>query len=174
LVKRSDRSAEVVLKPVDLAWASVGAEVLVNGASFGFAGIVSEKIAEVFDLKDTPAAAAEIDFESLRSLEKGPMKVKPIPKFPAIQRNLSLIVDEPVTWAQIIEAVGKASPEQLEDVRFVGTYRGKSIPAAKKSVTISLRFRDEDGTLTHETVDGFEKAIMDKLTESVGAQLRTV
>ncbi|TLN00565.1 hypothetical protein FDZ71_14320, partial [bacterium] len=54
----------------------------------------------------------------------------------------------------------------------MGTYRGKSIPSGKKSVTVSLRFRDEDGTLTHETVDGFEKAIMDKLTESVGAQLR--
>jgi phenylalanyl-tRNA synthetase beta chain len=174
LVKRSDRNAEVVLKPVDVAWAAVGAEVLVSGISFGFAGIICEKVAEAFDLKDTCAAAAELDFESLRSLEKGPMKVKPIPKFPAIQRDLSLIVDEPVTWAQIIDAIGKVSSEQLEEIRFVGTYRGKSIPSGKKSVTVSLRFRDEDGTLTHETVDGFEKAIMQNLAESVGAQLRTV
>jgi phenylalanyl-tRNA synthetase beta chain len=56
----------------------------------------------------------------------------------------------------------------------VGVYRGKAIPPGRKSVTLSLRFRDEDGTLTHETVDKLQKAIVDGLSEAVHAELRTV
>ena len=67
----------------------------------------------------------------------------------------------------------KASPE-LDDIQFVGIYRGKGIPSGNKSVTLSLRFGDEDGTLTHETVDQFEADIVQSLAESVVAELRTV
>ena len=63
---------------------------------------------------------------------------------------------------------------ELEDVEFVATYRGKPIETGKKSVTVSLRFRDEDGTLRHETVDGFESKIVESLSKKVGAELRTV
>ena len=52
-------------------------------------------------------------------------------------------------------------------------FRGKSIPEGKKSVTLSLWFRDADGTLTHEAVDGFQTEILKSLTESLDAELRT-
>jgi phenylalanyl-tRNA synthetase beta chain len=55
----------------------------------------------------------------------------------------------------------------------VDIFRGKGIPEGKKSVTLSLSFRDVDGTLTHEAVDGFEKTILAELTTSIGAVLRT-
>jgi phenylalanyl-tRNA synthetase beta chain len=108
------------------------------------------------------------------SLAGGAIKVKPIPRFPAIQRDLSIIVGEEVRWADIIGAVGSRACAELEEVKFVGIYRGKGIPAGRKSVTLTLRFRDEDGTLTHETVDGFEGDIVRSLTESTKAELRTV
>jgi phenylalanyl-tRNA synthetase beta chain len=73
-----------------------------------------------------------------------------------------------------MEAIrAKTSPE-LQDIRFVGIYRGKGIPSGRKSVTLSLCFRDEDGTLTHETVDRLEAAIVRSLAKSVAAELRTV
>ncbi|MHC4544918.1 MAG: phenylalanine--tRNA ligase subunit beta-related protein, partial [Planctomycetota bacterium] len=59
-------------------------------------------------------------------------------------------------------------------IQFVGIYHGEGIPSGKKSVTISLRFRDEDGTLTHETVDRFQTDIVKNLDKRVGAQLRTL
>ena len=99
--------------------------------------------------------------------------IKPIPRFPAVTRDLSLIVQEEVRWADITEAVGSRAPGELEDVRYVGIYRGKPIPAGKKSVTLSLCFRDDDGTLTHEKVDGFERPIMEELLNRLGAELRT-
>jgi phenylalanyl-tRNA synthetase beta chain len=98
---------------------------------------------------------------------------QPIPRFPAIVRDLSLIVDEPVQWAQITSVVQDKAPAELEQIDFGGLYRGKPIADGKKSITVSLRFRDEQGTLRHETVDGFEGAILSGLTDTLGAELRT-
>jgi len=174
LIKSISRDAAVVFEPAELVWAQTGAQIIVNSQLIGIAGIVSQAVKDKFDFKDVTPCAAELDFEQLCALQTGPVKVEPIPKFPAIERDLSVIVDERVHWADIAAAVNKKSPDELEDVRFVGIYRGKGIPAGKKSVTLSLRFRDQDGTLTHETVDCFQADILKSLTESTGAQLRTV
>jgi phenylalanyl-tRNA synthetase beta chain len=174
LVNSIGGDAETVFDAADLCWAEVGAKIRVNGETVGVAGIVSQPVKEKFDFKDVLICAAELDFELLSALQRGPVKFKPIPRFPAIERDLSLIVDEAVAWADIVGAVNKKAPSVLEEVQFVGIYRGRGIPAGQKSVTLSLRFRDEDGTLTHEVVDGFEAGIVDALTEATAAQLRTL
>ncbi len=173
LVKTLNRNAGTVFTPVDLSWAGTGARILVNGGDIGAAGVVSKAVREKFDFKLSPAAA-ELDFDELLGLHAAELKAEPIPRFPAIQRDLSIVVDEGVRWADIIEAVNKKSPQQLENVGFVGIYRGKGIPSGRKSVTLTLTFRDEDGTLTHETVDRFQQDILQSLTESVGAELRSL
>jgi phenylalanyl-tRNA synthetase beta chain len=174
LIKSVHRDAEVAFVPAELPWAEAGAKIEVNGDCIGSAGIVSKIVSENFDLKDIQPAAAELSFGWFLSLASGPVKVRPLARFPAIERDLSIVVGEKIRWSEIIGAVkSKASPE-LEDVKFIGIYRGKGIDAGRKSVTLSLRFRDEEGTLTHEAVDALEKPIVDALTEAVGAQLRTV
>ena len=90
-----------------------------------------------------------------------------------IKRNLSLLVNEEVPLVDIESAVHRKTPGELEELRFVEIFRGKGIPAGKKSVTLSLLFRDTDGTLTHEAVDGFESKILTELAAAVGAVLRT-
>ncbi len=174
LIKSIDRDARIVFTPADPLWAQTGAQVVVNGRVIGTAGIVSKAVIQKFDFKDLSPAAAELDFEQLSALQRGAVKVKPIPRFPAIQRDLSIIVDENIRWADIVEAVSKKASGELEDIQFVGIYRGKGIPSGRKSVTLSVRFRDEDGTLTHETVDRLQADIVASLTASVGAELRTV
>ena len=174
LIKSINRDTGVVFKPAELVWAQTGAQIIVNSRLIGVAGIVSQAVKDKFDFKDVTPSAAELDFELLSALHTGSVKVKPVPKFPAIERDLSLIVDEQVRWADIAAAVNKKAPNELEDVRFVGIYRGKGIASGKKSLTLTLAFRDQDGTLTHETVDCFQADILKSLTESTGAQLRTV
>ncbi len=174
LVKSIDRDARTVFVPAHLLWAQTGAQVVVNGKAIGSAGIVSKPVEQKFDFKNASPAAAELEFEQLSALQRGAVKVKPIPRFPAIQRDLSIIVDEGIPWADIVEAVSKKASDELEDIRFVGIYRGKGIPPGRKSVTLSVRFRDEDGTLTHETVDRLQADIVESLAASVGAELRTV
>ena len=174
LIKSIDRAARTIFTPAELLWAQVGAQVVVNGQTIGTAGIVSQRVREKFDLKQLTPCAAELDFERLFALQSGVVKVRPIPRFPAIKRDLSIIVDEDIRWADIVAAVSKKAPGELEYIRFVGIYRGGTIPTGRKSVTLTLTFRDWDGTLTHDMVDRFQAEIVRGLAESVGAKLRTV
>ncbi|MBN2136323.1 MAG: phenylalanine--tRNA ligase subunit beta [Sedimentisphaerales bacterium] len=174
LIKNVRRDAQIAFVPAELSWAEAGARITVDGKAVGEVAVVSQAVRDKFDFKDFAPVAAELSFQWLLSMPCGPLKVKPIPKYPAIERDLSIIIDEDIRWSQIVEAVrAKAAPE-LEDVRFVGVYRGKGIPAGRKSLTLSLRFRDEDGTLTHEAVDALEKPIVEVLSQAVNAELRTV
>ena len=174
LVKNIHHAATVEFAPAALPWAQGGAQVLVNGRVVGEAGVFSDAIRARFDFKDLTPAGAELDFDELMELGSGSVKIKPIPRFPAIERDLSILVAEPVLWADIARAVKEVAPAELEEIRFVDIYRGKGITPGTKSVTLSLRFRDEDGTLTHETVDNYQAAILDGLQRVVGAELRTL
>ncbi len=174
LIKSIDRDAQTVFVPADLGWAETGAQILINGKLSGVAGIVGRAVKEKLDFTDLSPCAAELDFETLLALQRSAVKVTPIPRFPAIQRDLSIIVDEKIRWADIIDAVKQKATPELENIQFVGIYRGRSIPAGKKSVTLSLRFRDEDGTLTHQAVDGFQADIVNSLNKHIAAELRTV
>ena len=174
LVRTIDRDAETVFEPAQLVWAQAGARIIANGRVLGAAGVVSKSVRERFDFAEQTPVAAEVDLESLLSLHKGTVRARAIARFPAIQRDLSLVVDQMVRWADILEAVKRKASSELENVQFVEIYRGKGIPSDKKSVTLSLRFRDEDGTLTHEAVDRFQAEIVQSLAQSIGAELRTV
>jgi len=172
LFKAISRDVQISIMPVELKWAQTGAQIIVNSQPAGTAGIVNGDVKKKFDFKESTPCAAEMDFEQLMALSCNDFEVRPIPRFPAIQRDLSIIVDEEVRWTDIMEVVGKNATEELEDINFAGIYRGKSIPSGRKSVTLSLQFRDEDGTLTHQTVDKFQADIVQGLTESVNAVLR--
>ena len=174
LIRDIDRNAKIDFTLDDIFWALTGAKIIVNSQTVGTAGIVSNKIKEKFDFKDVSPCAVELEYEQLSALQSDAIEVKPLPKYPAIQRDLSIVVDDNTRWSDIIEAVNNKATVELEDVQFVGIYQGKGIPSGKKSVTFSLRYRDEDGTLTHQKVDGFETDIVESLTKSVGAVLRTV
>ena len=169
-----DKDIRPVFNPTQLPWSKLAAEIIVNDKPVGVAGIVSEAVGRYFDLQDVPACAAELDFGLLLTLQVQAVKIRPIPKFPAIERDLSLIVAETVTWDTIVEAARQKAPQELEDIRFVDIYRHSAFGAHNKSVTLSLRFRDERGTLTHEMVDAFETEIVKNLTRRTSAKLRTI
>ena len=134
----------------------------------------SDAIRERFDFKELTPCGAELDFEELMALARRIGQDQADSAFPGHRRDLSIVVAEPIAWAQIARAVQDAAPAELEDIRFVDIYRGKGITPGTKSVTLSLSFRDEDGTLTHETVDKYQAAILDSLKRAVSAELRTL
>lgn len=173
VVELANRQAVVEVVPVECSWASAAGNVVVDGKVTGVCGVVSDKVAGSFGLGNAQLCGVELDFEELFAMQGVDVKVKPLPRFPAVDRDLSLIVEEKVSWADITAAVKSKAPVELEDICFSGIYRGKPIEAGKKSVTVSLRFRDEDGTLRHETVDGFEAEILGELKSSLNAELRT-
>jgi phenylalanyl-tRNA synthetase beta chain len=171
-VKTICPNAELVFKPADFGWAKAGAQIILNGSPIGSAGVISDKVIDGFDIKAPMICAAELNFDSLLELESEQVKAKPLPKFPAIVRDLSLIVDEQIQWEKLERIISSKSPQELEEIKFDGVYRGKPIPAGKKSVTVSLVFRDDDGTLEHQTVDNWQNDIVSALAEQIGAELR--
>jgi phenylalanyl-tRNA synthetase beta chain len=172
LIKAMDRNADIVFAPAGPHWSKTGAEILAGGKSVGFAGVLKDEVASGFDIKNSQIYCAELNFDRLLELGSEQVRMKPIPKFPAIIRDLSLIVDEPIQWSQLEQIIRSRAPQELEEIKFEGIYRGKPIPAGKKSVTVSLRFRDEDGTLQHQSVDAWQQEIFAQLAAKVGAELR--
>ena len=172
LIKMIDRDADIVFAPAQLHWAKAGAEIFVNGEKIGSAGVLSDEAAEGFDIKADQICSAELNFDMLLEMGRPQVKMKPLPKFPAIVRDLSLIVGEQVQWSKLEQIIRSRAPQELEEIKFEGIYRGKPIPAGKKSVTVSLRFRDEDGTLQHQSVDRWQQEIFAELAARVGAEIR--
>ena len=116
--------------------------------------------------------AAELELAPLIAPFPPRSTAHPLPAFPPIQRDLSLIVDDPTPWSRIREAALGAKPAMLETIDFVGNYRGKPLAAGKKSVTMRLTFRDPARTLRHDEVDPQIAAVLAAATRDLGASLR--
>jgi len=169
-----DKNAALTFKPQDVLWAQKGSgtQMLLAENSIGYIGKANEKIIKAYDLEHE-LSLAEICFDELVKLEGAPVELEPLMRFPAINRDLSLIVDEAVTWDQIEQLILKQQIEQLCSIQFVGIYRGKGIDPGKKSLTLTLVFRLAEKTLTHEEVDEHQEKILAELTEHLSAQIRT-
>lgn len=172
LCQRVCRQA-IRLEPMPLAWAKAAGQIFIDNKPLGIIGVLSPKVAAAYDLDRFDIAAAQLDFETLLEYAGKPFTVKPLPKFPSIVRDLSVIVDKMVQWKQICNAIEQAQLPDLEKVEFVDLYCGKPIPPDKKSITFSLHFRDENGTLRHEQVDAYQNRLVELLAGQLGAVLRT-
>lgn len=173
VVRALHRTAIIEFVPAECSWSRAAAHVHVNGRVMGIAGVVNDRVCQQMELKHVTPVAAELDFDRLTQDHTETVTLKPLAKFPAIERDLSLLVQETILWADIVAAIKAAAPAELETIRFVEVYQGKGIASGQKSVTLSLCFRDQDGTLQHEVVDSYQTAIVAALRQAVNAQLRT-
>jgi len=137
----------------------------------GTLGLLSERVLKTYDL-DLPLAAAELDLEPLLSAFPPRSHVEALPAFPAIERDLSLIVDEHVRWADVESMVRDAGLALLDGLAFVSVYRGAQAGDGKKSVSLRLRFRDPGRTLRHDEVDPQVERAVAIARERLGATLR--
>jgi len=162
---------KLTLERTDASGYEAALAVRIDGESLGTAGLLEAGLTDAFDLQGR-CVAAELDHPALVSLYPPHRAVGSLPRYPGIDRDLSVVVDESVTWAQVAGEVHAAEPEGLERLSFVGVYRGKPIEKGNKSVTLRMRFRNEQRTLRHEEVDPQVAAVTDRLKEHCGAQLR--
>ncbi len=158
--------------PVAALEPGAAASIVLGGAAIGWYGLLTQGAQNTFGLQ-SPVAVAEIDLEPLLAGFPPRATVKELPVFPPTERDLSLIVDEPVRWGQIEAAIGAKPPALMERLAFVTTYRGQPVPAGKKSVTLRMTFRAPDRTLRDEEVNPSVAALVKTLGESVGATVRT-
>lgn len=148
------------------------AGIVINGRRVGVIGLLSAAVQKQYDLA-RPVAIAEVGLDDLVALFPPKALVHALPEFPAIERDLSLIVAEQTAWAGIEQLVSGLKLPLLEGSSFVGTFRGQQVGAGKKSVTLRLRFRDHTRTLRHEEVDPQVATVIEKAKAELGAELRT-
>ncbi len=156
--------------PQSEAFATAGL-LKMQGRIIGRMGLVSDVTRERFGVT-VPQVAAELDAAALLALYPPRGGLEPLPKYPGIDRDLSVVVDETVGWHDIQRGVETALPEMLVSVTLEDVYRGKPIAKGQKSVSLRLRFRDPAATLRHEQVDPQVAAVVASLKKAVGAELR--
>jgi len=137
----------------------------------GFLGQVASRLSDVFDLKQ-PVFAVEIDLELLFSKQPKPFTFEAVAKYPAITRDVSLLVPRDVAYQDICKAIEKLPLPILEEVQLIDLYSGGAIPKDKISLSFRLVYRHLQRTLLGEEVDRAEQQVLIQLKRAFGAQLR--
>jgi phenylalanyl-tRNA synthetase beta chain len=146
------------------------AKILLEGAPLGILGEVSPAVCERYGAAPPPSAA-ELDFDLLVRAAQLDRSYSKLPAHPAAVRDLAVVVDEAVPWARIEGAIRDLRIPILESIEFFDLFRGKQVPAGKKSVAFSLTFRAADRTLTSEEVEAARQSCIRSLN-ALGAALR--
>ncbi len=135
-------------------------------------GEIHPDVAEAFDIKGR-VVVAEVDLDALRPLEKDFYGIKPLPKFPAVSRDIAVVVDEAVGAGTMMDAIRAAAGKLLEDAKLFDIYRGEKLGAQRKSVAFAITLRAPDRTLTDEEINAAMEKVLKALSEKFGAELRT-
>ena len=121
---------------------------------------------------DGATYCAEIDVVLLHDLEGAEPVYTPLPRFPAITRDIAVVCDASVPVGELTECIRKAEKNVLRGVKLFDVYTGVGIPEGKKSVAFSLTLRSDDGTLTDDHAEEAVRAVLDALRENFGAVIR--
>ena len=127
------------------------ARVVLGGRQVGFVGELHPSALGMVDL-GARAVAMEVDLEPLLTAEVT-REARPLPRFPAVNRDLGVVVPEPVLSGELQATIKEASGDLLESVRAFDEYRGSQVPEGHKSVAFALTFRSPERTLTDGEVD---------------------
>jgi phenylalanyl-tRNA synthetase beta chain len=145
----------------------------VGGAAVGFLGELSPAVMAAWDLP-APAFVAEVDFEALVESACLKRSFRPLPRFPEVARDLSVLVDEGVSAGDVLGEVRRAEPAWLQDVYLYDIFTGgEHIPFGKKSLTFRLRYRSLERNLTDEEVNEQQQKVIELLSKRFGARLRS-
>jgi phenylalanyl-tRNA synthetase beta chain len=142
-----------------------------GGKHVGHIGRIDGTLADKLGLRELPAAA-ELELSVLIESAQHVPQLRPLPKFPSVRRDLSLVVAEGTRYEQVDGLIRHVRPEHLEDLEYVTTYRGKPLEKGQKSVTVTLVFRSESETLTSDEVERSVQRIVKAAGEQLGATLR--
>lgn len=159
-----ERSSEPYLHP--------GRQALLktNNMECAVLGELHPAVAESYGI-NTKVYIAEIKLEVLFGIKKKKTVYKPLPKFPAVERDYAFLCDKNIPVAKLEKAIQNGAGRLLERIELFDVYTGSQIPEGKKSVAYSVYLRSNDSTLTEAQIDEVNAKIIQKL-EAVGAELR--
>ena len=172
--------AERLRVPADTAFASCDVAFLESGTSavwkageqvLGYLGKAPQGLVKQLDLREVPSLA-EIDLDAVLGLASREMTFAELPRYPASDRDIAIVVDDNVAWEQITKTVDSANVPDVRAVEFFDLYRGKGLGEGKKSIAFRVVFQSAERTLTNEEVNAHRNTIVARLTEDLEAKLR--
>lgn len=140
-----------------------------GGQTIGWLGVLHPRLLPVYDLNNSPILF-ELDLAALTQAEV-PVFSAPS-EYPAMRRDLALVVNEQVTAAALVDAVQAANEALLVEVQLFDVYRGEGLPSGCKSVALSLNFQDKSRTLNESEVEEAVQRLESRLNEALGATVR--
>ena len=147
------------------------AVILKDGAPLGIMGEVHPEVQETYEI-GVKTYVAKLNIPELMAAAAEKITYQPLPKFPATTRDLSLLVDEDMPFAELEKAIKGAVGKILEKVTLFDVYRSDDMKKnGKKSIAYSISMRSHEGTLTDEQADGAMKRVL-KALSAIGAELR--
>jgi len=143
-----------------------------SGKVLGALGIVQKKCCKQFDIA-SDVYFAELDWDGLMKETKSlRVTYSDIPKFPAVKRDLALLIDKTVSFAEIEKIAYETDKKILKKVSLFDVYEEKNLPAGKKSYAVSFILQDEEKTLNDNQIDHLMNRIFTNLKQKTGAELR--
>ena len=158
---------EQIEKP---AWADVNAylNITKNGEIIGALGLVSVQVMTESKIKRTNVAIFEINADKFVPYASRTNEYERLPELPLVEKDLSIIVDEKVSWMTIEESI----KSKVKEIEFVDEYKGNQIPEGKKSITLKVKILNEGTTMTSEQINEKMNSILKLLDKKCGAKLR--
>ena len=164
--------SETLAKPVDAAVQALLASVTGGGKVLVDMGIVNHHVLRRFDIEQ-PVYYAEIDWtELMKATRKNSLLFQELSKYPAVSRDLALLVDANVEFAQIEQIARQTEKKLLKQVVLFDVYQGKNLPEGKKSYAVNFILQDESRTLTDKAIEAIMQKLMKNLTTKLHAELR--
>ncbi|MBQ8241568.1 MAG: phenylalanine--tRNA ligase subunit beta, partial [Bacteroides sp.] len=135
-------------------------------------GIVSKKLQKKFDI-DNEVYYAEINWnELMKAIKTSKVNFKELTKFPAVKRDLALLLDKKVQFAEIEKIAYETEKKLLKEVSLFDVYEGKNLEAGKKSYAVSFTLQDENATLNDKQIDKIMQKLITNLQNKLDAKLR--
>lgn len=147
------------------------AEVLLGGEVIGLLGQVHPQTQNEWEVNET--YVFEIDMEKLLAYEVTPLTYQSLPRFPAITRDIALVVDDHVPAGEVSSIIRQHASALLKNVQLFDVYQGEHLEEGKKSLAFSLTYLDPERTLTDDEVQSVHDNILEALKEEAGAVLRS-
>jgi len=149
-------------------------DIYVKNSCAGYLGVLGPEIAERLDLKkQSPEIVVfEINIDSILTFIPESMVYKQIPKYPCVERDIAVIVDESVPAAEIKGLITAFPSDLIEEVSVFDFYKGRNIPEGKKSLAFSIIYRSREKTLTDEEVEVLHASLVDYLLHKTCGELR--
>ncbi len=148
-------------------------EILLGGNKIGALGEIHPEVTASYEI-DMRVYGLEVDFEKVMEAAETMRYFSPLAKYPAVSRDIALLVDEEVTVGRMQQVIQEAGTDLLERVELFDVYRGNQVEPGKKSCAFNLVYRGKDRTLKEEEVSLVHHEVLQALREKAGAVLREI